>query len=326
MTNGKTGLRVCGGGWTKPPEPSSQGGHAAIIPRLDSGPDFSWAMSTARKWWPWRPGDRTIVEQTEPLEVRGVPPRRVNVHLPPFYDASRRRPYPLLVALDGQTMPQWHLAEALEELVRARQIEPAVVAAVPASPERTDEYGTADTLDFAGRGRRAKAFQDLLAGVVLPTVREHYHVAGTPAGTGIFGASMGGLCAFDSAWRRPQVFGTAGVFSGSLWWRADDAGAKTRQTSRIAHRHVRESTGRPALRLWFQAGTCDETEDRDGNGVIDAIQDTTELMDELAAKGFKPGTDMAYLQVEGGEHHESTWARALPEFLRWALPPQSRGS
>ena len=279
-------------------------------------------MSATRKWWSWRSGDETVVEHTEPLEVREISPRRVSVYLPPHYAADRGRPYPLLVALDGQTMPQWRLAETLAELGRARQIDPVVVAAVPASPERIDEYGTAGGLDYAGRGRKAKAFQDLLAGVVLPAVREHYHVVATAAGTGIFGASLGGLSAFDSAWRRPQVFGLAGVFSGSLWWRADDAEANAQQTSRIAHRNVRESAGRPALRLWFQAGTRDEAEDRDGNGVIDAIQDTTELMDELAAKGFRSGRDMAYHQVEGGEHHESTWARALPEFLRWALPPQ----
>jgi enterochelin esterase family protein len=280
-------------------------------------------MGSARPWWPWRPAGRTIVEQTGPLEVREVAPRRVSVYLPPHYDAGRARPYPLFIALDGQTMPQWKLAETLGELVRTKQIEPVVIAAVPASPERVDEYGTAGVLDHAGRGRRAKAFQELLAGMVLPTVREQYHVAGTPADTGIFGASMGGLCALDTAWRRPRIFGTAGVFSGSLWWRADNAGPEAQQASRIAHRTVRATAGRPALRLWFQAGTRDETEDRDGNGVIDAIQDTTELMDELAAKGFRPGTDMAYHLVEGGEHHESTWARALPEFLRWALPPRA---
>jgi enterochelin esterase-like enzyme len=278
-------------------------------------------MSRGRKWWSARPADRTVTEQTKPLEVRGVARRSATIYLPPHYDEQRARPYPVLIALDGQTMPQWRLAETLDELVGKKQIEPVVVAAVPASAERIDEYGTAGSLDHAGRGRRAKAFQELLAGVVLPTVRDDYNVSDEATQTGIFGASMGGLCAFDSAWRRPQVFGLAGVFSGSLWWREDDAGSDAKQISRIVHRQVRETERKPALRVWFQAGTRDETEDRDGNGVIDAIQDTTELMDELAAKGFRAGSDMTYLQIEGGEHHEPTWARALPDFLRWALPP-----
>lgn len=278
-------------------------------------------MSGERKWWSRQPAIHTLVKETEPLEVRGVAPRRAKIYLPPGYDSARPRPYPVLIALDGQTMPQWRLAEALDEGVGTGQIEPVVVVAVPASPARIDEYGTAGTLDYAKRGRSARAFQDLITGLVLPTVRECYHVAPEPARTGIFGASMGGLGAFDSAWRRPQVFGLAGVFSGALWWRADNSSVAAQQASRIVHRQVQATKDKPDLRLWFQAGTRDETADRDGNGVIDAIQDTVELMTELEGKGFKLGRDLAYHQVEGGEHHESTWARALPEFLRWALPP-----
>lgn len=269
-------------------------------------------MNFLRDWWRRSPA----------FKVRGLPPRRVTVYLPPGYDRTRPSPYPLLVALDGQTMPRWRLAETLDELVDAGAIEPVVVAAVPASPERIEEYGTAGQLDFAGRGRHARAFQELLAGEALPWLRENHHVAADAGRTGIFGASMSGLCALDTAWRRPQVFGLAGIFSGALWWRADNSSVAAQQASRIVHRRVRESETRPDLRLWFQAGTRDETEDRDGNGVIDSIQDTTELVDELVAQGFRCGTDVAYHEIAGGEHHEGTWARALPEFLRWALPPR----
>jgi iron(III)-enterobactin esterase len=278
-------------------------------------------MSGPRQWWSRRPAGRTRIEETELLAVRGVEPRRAKVYLPPGYDATRARPYPLLLALDGQTMPQWQLTETLDELVAAGEMEPAVVVAVPTSAERIDEYGMAGELDFAGRGRKAKAFQDLLAGEVLPWVREHHHVAAGPADTGIFGASMGGLCAFDTAWRRPQIFGLAGIFSGSLWWRSDNSSPSAQQVSRLVHRAVRAAVSQPALRLWFEAGTRDESADRDGDGVIDAIQDTRELIAELEAKGFRPGVDLAYRQMENGEHHEATWARALPEFFRWALPP-----
>lgn len=277
-------------------------------------------MSVPRQWWRRRPAAQTVTVLGEELAVRGIAPRRVTVYLPPGYDAARARPYPLLLALDGQTMPQWRLAETLDALVGAGAIEPVVVAAVPASAQRMDEYGMAGRLDFDGRGRQAKALQDLLAGEVLPWLRERHHVAKEAAHSGIFGASLGGLSAFDAAWRRPQVFGLAGIFSGALWWRADDSSVAAQQASRLAHRTVRETVTRPALRLWFQAGTRDETADRDGNGVIDAIQDTTELVDELVAKGFRRGDEVVYQEVEGGEHHESTWARVLPDFLLWAFP------
>jgi enterochelin esterase-like enzyme len=79
--------------------------------------------------------DRSHNDSVHSETARGARarPRRVTVYLPPGYDAARAQPYPLLLALDGQTMPQWRLAETLDELVGAGAIEPVVVAAVPAS-------------------------------------------------------------------------------------------------------------------------------------------------------------------------------------------------
>ena len=46
----------------------------------------------------------------------------------------------------------------------------------------------------------------------------------------------------------------------------------------------------------------------------------------LVAKGFRRGVDVVYHESEGGEHHESTWARELPVFLQWACPPERPGN
>lgn len=272
-----------------------------------------------RRWWRDLTGSADGV-RVEPLPgpgARGLADRTVQLWLPPGF--RRGRPAPLLLMLDGQTAPQWRLGPALAALAAGDRVAP-VVAAVPASADRLEEHGTAGILDFAGRGRLARLFQDYLVYEVLPAARERCGLRADRARTGIFGASMGGLCAFDTAWRHPQHLGLAGVFSGSLWWRTDDRGPAAQQASRIAHRRVRETPGRPDLRLWFQAGTRDETADRDGDGVIDAIQDTRELLAALAEKGLSAGRELAYHEVAGGEHHEATWAAALPEFLRWALP------
>jgi enterochelin esterase-like enzyme len=280
-------------------------------------PSLSYRLDCLVEWMGFgRGGIRR--EMLGDLSVPGLAPREVTVYLPPDFRRGQRSP--LLVALDGQTMPQWQLVPALVEAIASGAVEAPVVLAVPASADRIDEYGAAGVLDFAGRGRLATRFQNYLTYAMLPAVRARYGAGLDPARTGIFGASMGGLCAFDTAWRHPEVFGFAGVFSGSLWWRADDSSPAAQQASRILHRRVRETGRKPALRLWFQAGTADETADRDGNGVIDAIQDTTELVDELEANGFRPDRDVAYTETAGGEHNEQTWARELPDFLRWALP------
>ncbi|MBI5426406.1 MAG: esterase family protein [Opitutae bacterium] len=241
----------------------------------------------------------------------------VRIFLPP---GGIKADTPLLIALDGQNMAAWKLAETIERLAAAGEIAPPLVVAISATSERIEEYGLARTLDYAGRGKKAAAFQRRVLEFILPEVRHRYGVGATPMRTAIMGASLGGLSAFDLAWAHPDVFGTVGVFSGSLWWRGEDGDWRAAQRSRLAHKIVRDTATKPKLRLWFEAGTADETDDRDGNGVIDAIQDTTELIDELAAKGLRRDVDVTYHEIAGGKHHESTWAEALPVFLKWAFP------
>lgn len=255
------------------------------------------------------------VEVLAGLDFGPLEAREVKVYVPHLVTAAT----PVLVAYDGQNMGAWRMEEALTAMANQGHTVPLVVA-ISSGKNRIDEYGMADTPDHAGRGKQAADFQRFVLGQVLPVVRAKYGVAANPARTGVMGSSLGGLAAFDLAWRHPEVFGFAGIFSGSFWWRGEEGSAAVRQASRLAHQLVRATPPRTAtLRLWFSVGTKEETDDRDGNGVIDAVQDTTELLDELKLKGWKADGDLRYTLVEGGEHHEAAWARALPGFMAWAF-------
>ncbi len=249
------------------------------------------------------------------LDFGKLSSREVRVFLPP---GGVTPATPLLVALDGQNMVAWRLAEAVAGLATKGAPPLPLVVAIPAGADRIEEYGLADTLDYAGRGKKAAEFQRVVLEVVLPAVRARYGLTPDPARTGIMGASLGGLAAFDLAWHHPEAFGFAGIFSGSFWWRSDNATPAAQQASRLVHRMVRATSRPPRLRFWFSVGTREEDGDRDGNGVIDAVQDTTELLTELERRGFRRGTDFAYFEIAGGEHNEATWARVLPGFLEWS--------
>jgi len=262
-----------------------------------------------------------LIARSEAVSVPGladIPPREVQIFLPA---AGVTPTTPVLVALDGQSMKAWRLEQALAAVAAVGRLASPLVVAIPAGGDRLNEYGMARSPDFAGRGRKAEDFQRFVIEAVLPAVRTRYGLTADPARTGIMGASLGGLAAFDLAWRHPETFGFVGVFSGSFWWRSDNASPAAQQSSRLAHQRVRSTPQPPRLRLWFEAGTRDETDDRDGNGVIDAIQDTTELVAELEKRGFERGSNLKYVEIPGGEHNEATWAGALPGFLDWALPP-----
>lgn len=265
------------------------------------------------------------VTAEKPRELLATPlagHRTVTVYLPPGYEDTPGRDWPLLIAHDGQDMADWRIEEALARHHAAGGDTP-IVAAISAGPDRLADYGTAGQPNAQGFGAHAAEFQAFVTDTVVPFMHRRYRVRRDPAHNAIIGASLGGLSAFDLAWRRPEVFGVAGLFSGSFWWRTSDASLAEKTSSRIPHRRVRETPAAPRLRLWFEAGTADETSDRDGNGVIDAIQDTTELIDTIAARGLPRGPDLVYHEVAGGEHNQATWARALPEFLRWAFPART---
>jgi enterochelin esterase-like enzyme len=248
--------------------------------------------------------------------------RVITIFLPPDYDrpANADRYYKVLYVNDGQDLPAVKMAETLAALIAQHEIEPIIVVAIHATRDRLQEYGTAGIPNARGLGKKARKYSFFMLDEVLPYVNRRFRTLVGPVNTAFMGFSLGGLMAFDLAWNHPDVFGATGVFSGSFWWRTDDEDTHARQESRIMHRRVRDTEAPGQLRLWFEAGTLDEKEDRDNNGVIDAIQDTTELMDELELKGFRRGLDMIYVQAEGGAHNQRTWGLILPYFLRWTFP------
>jgi hypothetical protein len=80
---------------------------------------------------------------------------------------------------------------------------------------------------------------------------------------------------------------------------------------------VRKGSYYPWLKFFFECGTEDEREDRNGNGIIDSIDDTLDLIGELAARGYDLQRDVRYLEIVGGRHEVATWGKAMPEFLLW---------
>jgi enterochelin esterase-like enzyme len=205
----------------------------------------------------------------------------------------------------------------LARLTTAGRIPPIITVAIPTDDNRLQEYGTAIAPNSRSLGVLAGAYTHFVIAELMPRIEAEFRARGPAT---FLGVSLGGLSAFDIAWNHPERFGAIGVMSGSLWWHAAEDETRIDAGQRIAHALVRRSLAPPPLRLWFQAGTRDEVCDRDGNGVIDAIQDTLELMDELRAIGIHPD-DLAYVEVAGGRHDYETWRRVLPDFLTWVFTP-----
>ena len=82
------------------------------------------------------------------------------------------------------------------------------------------------------------------------------------------------------------------------------------------HKQIKKGPYRPGLKFFFECGACDESADRNNNGIIDSIDDTLDLIKELKQKGYSDA-DIEYLELADGRHDVSTWGRAFPYFLQW---------
>ena len=70
-----------------------------------------------------------------------------------------------------------------------------------------------------------------------------------------------------------------------------DGTLEQKQASRVALAMVRETTPLPRLRIWLETADGDETSDRDGNGIIDSIQDTDDLVAALGLDAHHAGEE-----------------------------------
>jgi enterochelin esterase-like enzyme len=283
----------------------------------------------------------------------GVPAFHITVYLPPDYAEGAQR-YPVLYANDGQDMAAVGLPGTLATLEASHSIRPLIVVAVDALPDRLGIYGLSDRARrrsvvggsrFGAIGTHAQAYSDWVARTLVPWIDTHYRTQRKPAGRAMLGWSLGALHAFNLGWNYADVFGTVGAFSPSFWVAGDRSSAAAVQGSRLAQAMVDRGVKRSGLRLWFSIGTGEETSDRDGDGVIDAVDDLGDLIDGwqtadgshrrgLRQLGYRvasfdparppPDAPVVLDVVPGAQHNQQAWAQVLPDFLRWAFPPLPR--
>jgi enterochelin esterase-like enzyme len=240
---------------------------------------------------------------------------KVDFYLP--VNVTKPKEMSLLLINDGQDLVTMGFEKIIDKLYDQDTITPLLCVGIHCSLDRKNEYGTAKTLDYKGRGAKAELYTQFVFEELMPFIRSTYLVP-TFKEKSFAGFSLGGLSAMDIAWNHPVEFSKVGIFSGSFWWRdkAQDDFDFDEEKHRIMHRQVKEGEFYPWLKFFFEVGTQDETADRNNNGIIDAIDDTISLIAALKEKGYT-GEDIKYLELEDGRHNVPTWARSFPDFLIW---------
>lgn len=294
--------------------------------------------------------------ETLHFDAPGIDPEglRVRVLLPPDYDAAAVPGYAVLYLNDGQDAEAVALRPWLDALIVSGEIQPIIAVAIDMPKDRLAAYGFSDRATGRNRpaptrvgtvGAAAHAYSEWLTGTLVPAIDARYNTRPRPDARAILGWSLGGASALNLGWQYPETFAKVGAFSPSFWLSADNTDADRVQRTRIAQTMIAGGTYHPGSKFFFAVGDAEETDDRDGDGVIDVVDDVRDLIDGWQVDGETaprmPGlrqlghstavsraeapsmtptvrADVVLQVLPGGEHRQRSWAKQLPAFLRWA--------
>ena len=225
----------------------------------------------------------------------------------------------LLLLNDGQDIDKLRIKDITDSLYKKKLVQPLIVVAIHAT-NRNEEYGVAGYPDFKNRGNKADKYAAFIDNELYAFVKNKAGVRKFNSVV-LAGTSLGGLSAFDIAWNHADKIDKVGVFSGSFWWRDKDITAAdySDDKNRIMISYIKSSRKKPHLKYWFYVGTKEENSDRDKDGIIDAADDTKDLIELIKSKNVCPPSDIVYKESPDGLHDAASWSKVMPDFLVWAF-------
>lgn len=242
-------------------------------------------------------GPRLSVTDPLPMPALGRE-RRLRIYLPPSYDSSPTRRYPVVYFHDGQNVfddatsysGEWGADETLDALAQSAGFEAIAVGIDHAGADRLTELNPYDHPRF-GPGRGFDYLQ-WVVGTVKPWIDTRYRTRPEAAQTALIGSSMGGLITQAAMHRHAEVFGLGGVLSPAF--------QMAPAIFELARKHPLKS----AQRVFIGAGTGEGAE------MVSGARRMAELLE-----GSKQGE--VRLVVNDAGHNEAAWKALLPSILMW---------
>lgn len=171
------------------------------------------------------PVGRVVIDRIESRRLRGNRPgdptlREVPVYLPPGYDDSPGRRYPVIFLLTGFTgtgrmyLNRTPFAEAIDQrmdrLIHGRQARPAILV----MPDCFTRYGGSQYLNSSATGR----YEDHLVDELVPWIDSRYRTLPDRLHRGVAGKSSGGYGALVMGMKHPETFGAVACHSGDMYF------------------------------------------------------------------------------------------------------------
>jgi predicted alpha/beta superfamily hydrolase len=166
-----------------------------------------------------------------------VDPRNVDIWLPPSYERSPNKRYPVLYMHDGQVIFQrgrgfsgeeWAVDETMTRLIKEGKIKEAIVVGIWNTGKRFREYQPNKPFEKLNEkykplrksidseyhgGPMADAYLQFIVKELKPFVDKHYRTLTNKENTYMMGSSMGGLITIYAIAQYPEVFGDVACLS-----------------------------------------------------------------------------------------------------------------
>ncbi len=245
--------------------------------------------------------------------------RDILVYVPPGYDESPTKRYPVLYMHDGQNIfdaatafagVEWGVDEAAERLIKSGAIAPCIVVGIENTPARADEYTPfADAKYGGGDG---DAYLTFIAKTVKPFIDQRYRTLPDRAHTYIAGSSLGGLISLYAACEYSETFSRFGVIAPSIWW--SDFRIMTL---------VRETKFPADAKLWVEVGRGDvvSREEARTSKPSRYLRTCRELSALLEKRGLTCEGRQHYAEYPGAFHDEGAWAARCEDMLVFLIGP-----
>lgn len=244
------------------------------------------------------------------------PARTVEIWLPPGYDSSGSRRYPVLYMSDGQNLfdpriantgTDWGVDEAVVRLVRRGVMPPVIVVGVWNSAERSREYSP---------WHGAPQYARFLIEELMPRVNREFRTLTGPANTAVMGSSMGGLLSYYLVAYRPEAFGACGCLSTAFLlseaWAVRNLGVAPAggavDTTAYIVRDIEHGFRVPrGTRYWFDYG---------GLGIDSVFGPSHDVVRAwLLRQGLAEGRDFVVRRYPEATHNEASWRARLDDVL-----------
>lgn len=230
------------------------------------------------------------VQYFRDMQGDGILPRDIIVWLPPGYNKSKIKKYPVLYMQDGQNIidpltatfgVDWQIDETADSLIKQKKMKEIIIVGIYNTKNRTAEYSYTDT---------GFAYMKFIVKKLKPFIDSKFRTLPDRDNTAVMGSSMGGLISLMLAWQYTNVFSKAGCLSPAF--KIDDINYLP---------YIEKYKGKKKnIKLYIDDG---------GTGLekklLPGIKETIELLDK---KGYKTGKDIMWFYDENAEHNESAWA------------------